>query len=70
MSAVPFFFSELHAKNYRFQPCAFLKFTKISGITSVMEIPFYRSRRSQIRFAEYLFKAVLWKTSRKDCKCT
>ena len=51
-SVMQFFLSELHAKNYRFQPCAFLKFRKISEITSAVEILFYRSRRSQVGFAE------------------
>ena len=53
MSVIQFFLSELHAKNYRFQSCAFLKFRKISEITSAVET-LYRSRRSQTRFAEYL----------------
>ena len=43
MSVMQFFLSELHAKNYRFQPCAFLKFRKISEITSAVEILFYRT---------------------------
>ena len=42
-SIIQFFVSELHAKNYRFQPCAFLKFRKISEITSAVEILFYRT---------------------------
>ena len=42
-SAVQFFLSEWHAKNYRFQPCAFLKFKKISEVTSAVEILFYRT---------------------------
>ena len=40
-SIMQFFFSELHTKNYRFQPCAFLKLRKISEITSAVEILFY-----------------------------
>ena len=36
-----FFLSELRGKNYRFQPCAFLKFRKISEITSPVEILFF-----------------------------
>ena len=48
-SVLQFFFSELNAKNYRFQPCAFLKFSKISEITSAVEILFYR--RGARRFA-------------------
>ena len=38
-----FFLSELHAKNYRFQPGASLKFKKVSEITSAVEILFYRT---------------------------
>ena len=48
-SVLQFFLSELHAKNYRFQPCAFLKFRKISEITSAVEILF--CRRDAGRFA-------------------
>ena len=33
MPVMQFFFSELHAKNYRFQPCAFLKLRKGSFFT-------------------------------------
>ena len=40
-SIMQFFFSELHTKNYRLQPCAFLKLRKISEITSAVEILFY-----------------------------
>ena len=40
-SAMQFFLSELHAKSYRFQPCAFLKFRKISEIMSAVEIIFF-----------------------------
>ena len=42
-SAMQFFLSELHARNCRFQPCAFLKFRKISEITSAVKILFYRT---------------------------
>ena len=49
ISGMQFFLSELHAKNYRFQPCAFLKFRKISEITSAVEILF--CRRGAGRFA-------------------
>ena len=44
MSVMQFFLSELHAKNYRFQPCAFLKFRKISEITSAVEILFLQKQ--------------------------
>ena len=40
-SVMQFFLNELHAKNYRFQLWAFLKFRKISKITSAVEILFY-----------------------------
>ena len=40
-SVLQLFLSELHAKNYRFQSYAFLKFRKISEITSAVEILFY-----------------------------
>ena len=70
MSGMQFFLSELNAKNYRFQPCAFIELRKISEITSAVEILVYRSRHSQICFAEYLLKAVLVKSSRKVCKWT
>ena len=68
MPVMQFFVSELHTKNYRFHPYAFLKFRKISKITSAVEILFDRSRRSKIHFAKYLLKAVLWETSTKVCK--
>ena len=42
-SAMQFFLSELHARNCRFQSCAFLKFRKISEITSAVKILFYRT---------------------------
>ena len=38
-----FFLSELHAKNYRFQPGPSLKFKKVSEIASAVEILFYRT---------------------------
>ena len=38
-----FFLSKLHAQNYRFRPCAFLKFKNISEITLDVEILFYRT---------------------------
>ena len=37
-SLMQFFLSELHAKNYRYQPCAFLNLRKITGIMSAVEI--------------------------------
>ena len=40
MSVIQFFLSELHAKNGRFQLCAFLEFRKISEITSAVKIFF------------------------------
>ena len=46
-SGMQFFLTELHAQNYRFQLCAFLKFGKISEITSGVEILLNRSRRSK-----------------------
>ena len=70
MPVMQFFVSDLPTKNYRFRPYAFLKFRKISEITSAVEILFDRSRRSKIHFAKYLLKAVLWETSRKVCKGT
>ena len=41
--AMQFFLSELHARNCRFQPCAFLKFRKISETTPAVKILFYRT---------------------------
>ena len=41
--AMQFFLSELHARNCRFQSCTFLKFRKISEITSAVKILFYRT---------------------------
>ena len=38
-----FCLSDLRGKNYRFQPCVFLKFRKISEITSVVKILFQRA---------------------------
>ena len=42
-SVMQFFFTKSHAKNYRFQPCAFFKFRKISEITSAVGILFCRT---------------------------
>ena len=42
-SVMQFFFTKSHAKNYRFQPCAFFKFRKISEITSAVGIRFCRT---------------------------
>ena len=38
-----FCLSDLRGKNYRFQPCVFLKFREISEITSVVKILFLRA---------------------------
>ena len=42
-SVMQFFFTKSYAKNYRFQPCAFFKFRKISEITSAVGILFCRT---------------------------